>query len=207
MAPQASDKKKQQLVEYLQTFTQENIFTQKEFEKKCPVKAPSQQMKEMLDGVMCEYPLLLDTCKCGIINVYYMYPQETQRQIIKQCLAVESKMIRSNAHIEDMKRELLNESEQRINFKGRDNLLERRTQLQKQKITLSKEICLLERHNLCWSAERIQSETQRVTAMRQELESLTDGIEILADYLCSRFNIDQYALRQELEIPLEFKQL
>jgi len=207
MVPQASDKKKQQLVEYLQTFTQENIFTQKEFEKKCPVKAPSQQLKEMLDGVMCEYPLLLDTCKCGIINVYYMYPQETQRHIIKQCLTIESKMTQSGTRIQKMKQDLENESEQRTNFKGRDSLLERRTQLYKEKMTLSKEIGLLERHNLCWSTERIQSETQRATSMRQELESLTDGIEILADYLCSRFNIDQYALRQELEIPLEFKQL
>lgn len=207
MPPQASDKKREQLVTYLQSFTTEQIFIQKEFEKKCPVKAPSQQLKEMLDAIICEYPLLLDICKCGIINVYFMYPEETQRNIIKQCLVIESKLNNSTSKINEYKEQIVVETGLRKHFKGRENLIEKRAELLKQRSDFSKQLSKMEKENLCWSNARIQMENDRIKSLKLELDSLTDGIEILMDYLCSKFNIDQYALRQELEIPLEFKQL
>ena len=207
MPPQASDKKREQLVTYLQSFTNEQIFIQKEFEKKCPVKAPSQQLKEMLDMIICEYPLLLDVCKCGIINVYFMYPEETKRNIIKQCLVVEDKLNSSIGKIKEYKEQIVVATELRRNFKGRDTLIEKRLNLLKQRNDLTKQLSRTEKENLCWSNDKIQIENDRIKSLKLELESLTDGIEILMDYLSSKFNIDQYALRQELEIPLEFKQL
>lgn len=207
MAPQASDKKREQLVTYLQSFTTEQIFIQKEFEKKCPVKCPSQQLKEMLDTIICEYPLLLDICKCGIINVYFMYPEETKRNVIKQCLEIESRLNKTTLRINDFKEQIIKESQLRKDFKGRDDLIEKRSTLLKQRTDLSKKLSKMEKENLCWSNDRLQMENNRIKSLKIELETITDAIEILMDYLCSKFGIDQYALRQELDIPLEFKQL
>ena len=207
MAPQVSDKKKKELVDYLCTFTSEHIFTQKEFEKSCPVKVPTQQMKEMLDGVMCEYPLLLDVAKCGALNVYYMYPSETRRRVIAQGLALEERSERTTRDIAEMKRRLSVEQAMRKEYRGKKEALVLHSTLQKQHATLTKKLRALQADDTNWSGERIAQEKVRLSALSASLETLTDDIEALVSYLCNKFLIEQNVLRQELEIPSEWKEM
>lgn len=205
MPQQPSDKKQKQLIEYLQTFQEETIFTQKDFEKKCPIKAPSQVLKEMLDSVMCDYPFLLDLCKCGIINVYYIYPNETKRHIIRECSNLEAKIVKTEEEILCMKKSLEMAQRERKQFKGKNELMVEHSKLIKDKNGLGSQILKLEKGKLYWDSDKKKFEKDNIINLRKNLEIITENIDILLNFLSKKYNIDEQVLKKELEIPLEFK--
>ena len=205
MPPQASDKKKRELVEYLRGFSTEVLFTQKEFEKSCPVKVPTQQLKEMLDGVMCEYPLLLDVAKCGSLNVYYMYPAETQRRVVALALATEARVAQAREDIAGMQRQLAEAIAQRGEFRGKAKVLQKHAELHKKHTALVKQLQALQRDDTNWSAERLARERDRAASMRGNLETLADDIDTLVSYLSGKYLVDRATLRRELEVPEQWK--
>lgn len=210
MAPAQSDKKKLQVVAYLQHFQTATFFTQKEFDKKCPVKLMSNVMKSTLDLIMADYPYLLDQIKCGILNIYYIYPMCNLRNIIRESDKLTSAIGSTTAEILDYKERIKVEEESRVDFPGKKELLEQHKNLKLENLRIDAELSKFMKNHCSGSNGTNDNGDGPVASTWEDLHFalgvITNNIELLVDYLCRNMQIESSDLRRELEIPLEFKE-
>lgn len=210
MAPPQSDKKKLQVVAYLQHFQTATFFTQKELDKKCPVKLMSNVMKSTLDLIMADYPYLLDQIKCGILNIYFIYPMCNLRNIIKESDKLISAIKATTAEILDYKDRIKVEEESRVDFPGKKELLEEHKNLKLENLRLDAELSKFKKNHRSGSNGTNKYGGGPDASTWEDLHSvlnvITNNIELLVDYLCKNMQIESSELRRELEIPVEFKE-
>ncbi|CCF57292.1 hypothetical protein KAFR_0C02990 [Kazachstania africana CBS 2517] len=205
MAGKDNDKKTAQIIKYLEGLPS-TYFTQKEFEKKCPIKLQSSVMKQILDEIVCEYEkYLIGVIKCGNLNIYYIYRNFNRLNIKEEIDKSNKKVIDIRESIDANKKKLLLYQKERKAFKEKEKLVKNYHDFSKLHKSLSNQIINLQKIKLenLENLKLVDDKRDRIENLKKLIHQYNDNIELILDHIARKYNIPNTKLHDELNIPME----
>ena len=200
-----SDKIIVQCLEWLYNQPSPVIFTLKEFEKRYKrVKSmTSVQFKELLDYLIMEGKL--EVAKCGSINVYYLYISVSIERHREEYARLQSGNIEGKEALAKDRNEYESISKTHGPGEERYENLQRYRQLVREGDKWSKQLYKAQNDSNHWDDRKVQFKLNEIEKYKKNLSLHADNIENLIAYISKEYTVPDTQIREEFDIPDEFK--
>lgn len=209
------EEKKNRILKFMQD--EYSFYNMKELEKLIPKKCAgvsSMLVKDLVQQMIDEDGLVCVE-KCGNINVYWCFKNQITQKVYDSCQRLQAQIVEKEREVSDLKEKfkIANDMDRSEEILGDNGTVEySRQERLKVNHGLEEEIKRLQSEyskltQTRWNKEKIAAKLLVIQKESAKLETITDNIELIIEFLCSKYNIDSKSLRKELEIPEEFRKI